>query len=1154
MRHYLSLGFFLLAILLAGCGPETPPEPSSEEYRDAVSDFYLSLAAIESDQAIFAVEKMNEVADRYPLEPAAWGNLGVFAMRQGNFELAAERLTKARELAPENADIEFLLGILESRRGNIERSIGHLEEAARLSPKEPRILYALVSELERQDVAGNAARIEELLNTLMELEPENLAVLLEMTRLAAKLENPDLLDEALGRLAENSREWPGEIRTQFDNLREDILGKPIEELTFEMAYLRNNLNELPKFQRDFDRIQLPPNQVGFLLTDFLWLPKAASRNAPPDEGLAFEIQEVAAFDEGHRLVQYFYLSDETVPNRLAIKEGMADLAEGASYPFPSSGDRTVRPQSVETFDYNYDFWNDLAFAGADGFMLYRQNEDSTFSDVTASLELQESITGDSYTGLWSADLDVDGDLDLILARSAGGCRILRNNGDDTFTTIRLFEEVTRPVDFAWADLDADGDADAAFLEEEGTLKIYENERAGEFNRAAVPPGTGENLAAIEVADLDDDSYLDLVALGISGIQRVYFEADRKVWSREDVLRFSSADDAGGFDDLFVDDFDNNGGLDLLLSSADRSRIWLSDQEGEFQPLDRSLPGVVFAAADVTEDNRLDLIGLTETGQPVEYINSGTIPYNGRIIRPRASGTVGDRRINSFGLGGEIEVRSGLLYQKKPIASPAVHFGLAEYEEAEMLRVLWPNGSVQAEFAELGYGSQIFNEQMLKGSCPWVFAHNGEEMEFITDFLWRTALGLRINAQGEASVIHSIDWIKIGGDRMQPKEGFYDIRITAELWETHFFDHVSLKVVDHPEDVEVMVDERFVLPAPEQKLYAVRAPQPIAGALDHRQRDVTALVRDRDGRYVDNFPLTSYQGLAEEHYLEVHLGDRMPDKNSERPVWLLAHGWVYPTDSSINIAISQGSQDAPHGIYLQVPDGKKGWKTVRKDIGFPAGKNKTVMINLSELPGKTIPERVRLSTNMEIYWDQITWASGLPDAKLEVRDLSPQTADLEYRGFSALEQLERFQPTVPDYENIAGTTPKWIDLIGHYTRFGDVRELLEDIDDRYVIMNAGDELLFRFKAPPPQKEGWERDFVLVGDGWVKDGDYNTGYSKTVIPLPYHGMEDYSAAPGRLEDDPVYRRHKRDWAEFHTRYITPEYFRTALKFDGRSGNAR
>ena len=106
------------------------------------------------------------------------------------------------------------------------------------------------------------------------------------------------------------------------------------------------------------------------------------------------------------------------------------------------------------------------------------------------------------------------------------------------------------------------------------------------------------------------------------------------------------------------------------------------------------------------------------------------------------------------------------------------------------------------------------------------------------------------------------------------------------------------------------------------------------------------------------------------------------------------------------------------------------------------------------------------------------------------------------------------------------TQRWRDLVGYHTRFGNVNALLSDVDDRYVIMNAGDEMRLRFPEQPAPESGWRRDFVLIGDGWEKDGDYNTGFSQTVLPLPSHDRPAYgeARAPGDLEDDPVYQRHR------------------------------
>src|SRR6185436_17421850 len=103
--------------------------------------------------------------------------------------------------------------------------------------------------------------------------------------------------------------------------------------------------------------------------------------------------------------------------------------------------------------------------------------------------------------------------------------------------------------------------------------------------------------------------------------------------------------------------------------------------------------------------------------------------------------------------------------------------------------------------------------------------DGSAIRFVTDFLWRSPLGLRINAQDTAGVGQTEDWIKIRGDQLapvSPTEFEYDIRLTAELWETHYWDHVSLMVVDHPEDTEVFVDERFARKPPALKVHATGA--------------------------------------------------------------------------------------------------------------------------------------------------------------------------------------------------------------------------------------------------------------------------------------------------------------------------------------------
>ena len=271
----------------------------------------------------------------------------------------------------------------------------------------------------------------------------------------------------------------------------------------------------------------------------------------------------------------------------------------------------------------------------------------------------------------------------------------------------------------------------------------------------------------------------------------------------------------------------------------------------------------------TPTGSLDLVGVSG-GRAVRWLGKGTAGYHWKVIRPRAQQQAGDQRINSFGVGGEIQVRSGLLVQTQVLAGAPLHFGLGTRTSIDVARIVWPNGVAQAEFRG-GVDDAIVAEQRLKGSCPWVFAWDGSRMGFVTDFLWRSPLGLRINAQDTAGVTQTEDWVKIAGSQLTPRNGAYDIRITAELWETHFFDHTSLLVVDHPAETEVFVDERFS-PAhpPSLDVNVMGALAPVAKAWDERGQDVTELVTRRDGRYLASFAKGAYQGIAKDHFVEFEM--------------------------------------------------------------------------------------------------------------------------------------------------------------------------------------------------------------------------------------------------------------------------------------------
>ena len=644
-----------------------------------------------------------------------------------------------------------------------------------------------------------------------------------------------------------------------------------------------------------------------------------------------------------------------------------------------------------------------------------------------------------------------------------------------------------------------------------------------------------------VGDLNADSRLDLVTLDGTGEVARSTWADEG-WDTERVASWSSfpAGARPASHRLLLADLDNNGALDVTGSGSAGTRIWLSDERSVLGTFDAPPSAEVFDVVELNGDGWMDFVGLQD-GVPVRMLGRGTAGYQWQEIRPRAQLAAGDQRINSFGVGGEIEVRSGLLVQKQVLTGAPLHFGLGVHPSVDVTRIVWPNGVMQADF-DFATGQVVIAEQRLKGSCPWLFSYDGTQMQFVTDFLWRSPLGLKINAQDTAGITQTEDWVLVRGDQLVPRHGEYDLRITAELWESHFFDSVSLMVVDHPDETEVYVDERFARAPVALAAYVTGVSRPVQKAWDDTGADVTDLVETRDGRYLASVERGRYQGVTRDHVVEFELGPRAADHDA---VYVLAHGWVYPTDSSINVAIGQGDHPAPRGVALEAKDRSGMWQVVHPDLGFPAGKNKTMVMELTRLADGHLPRQVRLRTNLEVYWDWIAHAPKLDEIPVESIRLDPRVATLRYRGFSRTDFLGPRGLEIPRYE-IANSRPRWRDLVGYHTRFGDVRELLREVDDRYVIMNAGDELSLRFPVPAPPAAGWRRDFVLIGDGWVKDGDYNTTHSKTVGPLPSHDKPEYSFSESPvLEDDPVYRRNPKDWQTYHTRFVTPTDFLRGLR---------
>jgi Tfp pilus assembly protein PilF len=1186
------LAFALLLVFNACERNAGLPKPDSQEYRELVTAFYVGLAGLQTGEDVRAKEKLTRATEIAPGEPASWANLGLLAVRQQEFDTAFEKVEKARTLAPDNSQIEALLGLIESRRGRLPEATAHLKKAVELDPKNLRALYALAQETERQGAETSDAEAQALFQKILETQPDNLAVLLDVTRLAAKRGDGDTLKKTIAKLAEKSSYWPEEAQQRMAALQQAASGENPRSAAPQVAFLRNVLARVPDYRQSLNAVKTPAEFVGEPFTRFLKLPSPSSEPAPPDTTITFEEGTIPGVPQGDwNWIGAIAFNDEGKPAVVVADGAGIRITGGANINLPRENRNFALP-----LDFNYDFKTDLVVESRNGLRFLQQESLNAFTDVTARTGLPEQVLKRGYVSAGVMDFDLDGDLDVWLSPDALKNKtrttpiVLRNKGDGTFDVAEPFriayndegglDPDGKPIavwqtDLVNADLDGDGDPDAAMLGDSYSqsgwrLRVFSNERLGQFRERQTPKEIGD-IRAINAADLNGDGKMDLVAVSSSGqIFRLSDKDDGKAWDFKEIAALNKRDKnaqiSPGKQRLLIADLDNNGALDLIVESTES--IWRDDntQEGnrpnvqiflnEGKEKFTALPALRGAGkisiADTNGDGRLELIGIAASpgfaesgsieGRAVQLLNRGSKNYHYQTIRTRAAKATGDQRINSFGIGGEIEIRSGLLTQKQVITSPILHFGLGDNTQTDVARIVWPNGSTQAEF-ELKADQSVLAEQRLKGSCPMLFAWDGKQVSYVKDTApWSPALGLRINAQVVAGIYQTEEWFKIPGDRIAPHDGFYDLRVTAELWEVYYIDHYSLMAVDHPQGTEVFSDERFAVPPPPLKLYATSAPKAFASAKDDLGQDVAAVVRDLDQKYLGTFGKGRYQGITRDHWVELELPADAP---RDKKLYLIGDGFTHPTDGSINVAYGQTSYPPPQGLSIETPDAHGDWRVVKPGQGFPAGKLKTVVLDLSDIFRPGAARKLRLRTSMEIYWDRLEWAEALPDRTFKTQRIDLSSAELRYRGFSKFSQADDSSPELPDYNHLEGTAQKWRDLVGYSTRHGDVRELLEKIDDRMVITSAGDELRLKFAAMPAPPAGWTRDYVMVGDGWIKDGDLNSTFSKTVLPLPYHGLKDYNTPPGRLEDDPAYKRHPQDWQTFHTRYVTPEFFLKALR---------
>jgi hypothetical protein len=842
------------------------------------------------------------------------------------------------------------------------------------------------------------------------------------------------------------------------------------------------------------------------------------------------------------------------PDLLVWSDSGVALVPGGSGEPPPPGStglgelRGVRDAAAGDFDD--DGLDDLAILTARGVSLWvnrsdRSDRSGGDRDTTRFERLPDAALPEGFRGatartfddaLW-LDVDHDYDLDLILLGAAPA--LLRNElesgGGGAFSDrTEAFPFDSAPaVAGVWLDLVPDSQAvDLVVAHAAGSATpgvLYRDLLGGRYEARPLPrlpAGTRHLLAA----DLNHDGWTDLAAATGDGVTLLLndrdegFEAVPVEGAPGGPIALLDLDNRG-VDDLLVGGKQRTSLLRGLISPEGRPRFeagGTDEAEGAVPTGLPEIPAAALAAADFDADGRTDLATADRRGA-VRILLNRTETGN-RWLRVDLTGV----KNPELARGAEVEVKAETLYRKRLYEGFPIVFGLGDLggrDRVDTVRITWPNGMIQNEPRQQADTAATFEEApRLSGSCPMIFTWNGSGFEFITDVLGVAPLGASAG-DGEYFPVDHDEGIRIPGESLAPRRigsgrSVYEIRMTEELREVAYLDEIRLAAVDHPAEVEILTNDKFKGPPfPELRLYGAEDPLHPVAATDHRGRDVLDRVLARDATYPDGFERT-VDGIAEPHHLELDFGPEAPQGRA----LLVLSGWVDWADGSTFLRTGQGNRPGLALPSLQVQDASGRWVTVLEDMGLPAGKPKTIAVDLT---GRLPPgwRKLRIVTSLCVYWDEIyvTPDPGPPTARTSYLPL--ERADLRFRGFSRVViHPERKQPERFVYaERRPQARWNWNPTPGLYTRYGRVEELLSTLDDRFVIMGSGDEvrLLFDPSGLPPVPAGWTRDFILFVDGWAKDGDANTAFSQTVEPLPYHGMPQYPyEPPHRYPDDPAH----------------------------------
>ncbi len=1055
-----------------------------------------------------AIALFNVVVKDDPDNAAAWYNLGLIYKGQGDSATALDAFQHAQKSFPNDAEILYFIGVEQSDLAHYKEAIDSFARAIQSNPFHASAEFGISRALQRSG-EGDKAR-------------EHLARFQHLTQ--TKLGTPMTLSYGdQGRLSLALQAGDG--------------AQPSSET------IRVHFKDVTR-EAGLTAVSSPESgdgKAGDTNTD------ATSRSAIGSGACFFDLDNDGRPD--------LLLADGGPQGGVTLFHNLGngkfeDITKKAGL------DAALHGIACAAGDYDNDGHTDLALTTSTKILVFHNEGNNTFKDVTEALGIRAQ---NPPLGATWIDYDHDGDLDLYVGSSVAGKNVLwRNNGNSTFT------DVTDATGFAGDAMsygvtgtDFNNDRAIDMIVSGSHPRVQLNPREGKWDAVGLWPATPPVVTAVTL-DFDKDGWMD-VALAQDGAPAITLWHNHDGKSVDQVsLPTPGWKRAWGIAAL---DYDNDGWIDLAAVGETQ------DGRGEVR-LFRNLGGQGFK--DVTADLGLDAVKLSSPralvaadfdgdGATDLLVTQNSTAQNHAspvLLRNEGGNQNNFLRISLKGLndnksavGTKLEVFAGALRQKWEISgsgylsqsSTDLVVGLGKEREVDVVRMLWPTGVLQDEAQLAANATQKISEIDRRGSsCPLLFAWDGKRYRFIGDMIGAGVVGHWI-APSERNIPDSTEYIKVDGDHVQTRDGRLSFRFMEPMEEVVYLDQARLLAIDHPDDSDVYPNEYFASnpPFPEFKVISLHRPRPLAGAWDDHGNDVLPLLVARDRNYVSGFEVLPYTGFTKQHTLELEL----PETYNGGPLRLMFYGYIEYFMANSMYAASQAGI-SPVAPYVEALNSGGTWVRVIDDMGFPAGLPRTTIADLGgKLPMGT--KRLRITTNLQIYWDQIL-VDTTSDRQngTKVTELPLSASQLAFHGYPRPIEGKSPGDLRYVYEDVSATGP-YAHQTGAYTRLGDVSELVRASDDRFVVFGSGDEVQLEFdpEGLPVLPSGWKRDYFFFADGYEKDMDFYAAAGLSVAPLPFHGMTQY---PYFKENYPQDDQHLNYILDYNTRVLSDEAAPRSYKF--------